>query len=52
MLERVSQVFFNLNSADTNDALDAIRGEIAPRLSAHSDSILLNGALFERVRAL
>ena len=52
VLERVSQVFFNLNSADTNDALDAIRGEIAPRLSAHSDSILLNGALFERVRAL
>ena len=52
VLERVSQVFFNLNSADTNDTLDAIRSEIAPKLSAHSDRILLNGALFERVRAL
>ena len=52
VLERVSQVFFNLNSANTNDALDAIRSEIAPKLAAHSDSILLNGALFERVRAL
>ena len=52
VLERVSQVFFNLTSADTNDTLDAIRSEMAPKLSAHSDRILLNGALFERVRAL
>ena len=52
LLERVSQVFFNLTSADTNDTLDAIRSEMAPKLSAHSDRILLNAALFERVRAL
>ena len=52
VLERVSQVFFNLTSADTNDTLDAIRSEMAPKLSAHSDRILLNAALFERVRAL
>ena len=52
VLDRVSQVFFNLTSADTNDTLDAIRSEMAPKLSAHSDGILLNGALFERVRAL
>ena len=52
VLDRVSQVFFNLTSADTNDTLDAIRSEMAPKLSAHSDRILLNGALFERVRAL
>ena len=52
VLERVSQVFFNLTSADTNDTLDAIRSEMAPKLSAHSDHILLNAALFERLRAL
>ena len=52
VLDRVSQVFFNLTSADTNDTLDAIRSEMAPKLAAHSDRILLNGALFERVRAL
>ena len=52
VLERVSQVFFNLTSADTNDTLDAIRSEMAPKLSAHSDRILLNAALFERVRGL
>ena len=52
LLERVSQVFFNLTSADTNDTLDTIRSEMAPKLSAHSDRILLNAALFERVRAL
>ena len=52
VLDRVAQVFFNLTSADTSDTLDAIRSEMAPKLSAHSDGILLNGALFERVRAL
>ena len=52
VLERVSQVFFNLTSADTNDTLDAIRSEMAPKLSAHSDRILLNAELFERVRGL
>ena len=52
LLDRVSHVFFNLNSANTNDTLDSIRSEIAPKLSAHSDGILLNRALFERVRTL
>ena len=52
VLNRVSRVFFGLMSAHTNDEMQAIEVEIAPQLSAHSDSILLNGALFERVRAL
>ena len=52
VLDRVSSVFFALASADLNDEIDALRGEMAPKLSAHSDSILLNGKLFKRVKAL
>ncbi|HEX6927804.1 MAG TPA: M3 family metallopeptidase, partial [Gammaproteobacteria bacterium] len=52
LLDRVARVFFGLSSANTNDEMDAIRSEIAPKLSAHSDAILLNGKLFARVQAL
>ncbi|HEX6929434.1 MAG TPA: M3 family metallopeptidase, partial [Gammaproteobacteria bacterium] len=52
LLNRVSRVFFGLSSANTNDEMDAIRAEIAPKLSAHSDAIMLNGELFARVQAL
>jgi len=52
LLDRVATTFFNLTSADTNEAMDEIRTEIAPRLAAHTDRILLNPALFERVRTL
>jgi peptidyl-dipeptidase Dcp len=49
MLDRVSRVFFAMTSAHTNDALREIEAEIAPRLSAHNDEIVLNDALFARV---
>ncbi len=52
MLERVQMVFFNLVSADTNEALDDIRSEMAPRLSSHFDEILLDAELFARVKTL
>jgi peptidyl-dipeptidase Dcp len=52
VLDRVASVFFALASADLNDEIDALRVEMAPKLSAHSDSILLNGKLFKRVKAL
>ena len=52
MLTRVRRVFFNLVSAHTNDKLDEIRSEMAPKLSAHRDRILLNRKLFERIRDL
>ena len=52
LLDRVSSVFFALVSADTTNELDAIEAEIAPRLSAHRDQILLNDELFARVQAL
>ena len=52
LLNRVAATFFNLSSADTNEALDQIQAEVAPRLAAHTDQILLDGRLFERVRLL
>lgn len=51
-LSRVSRVFFNLTSANTNDELEAVRSEMAPKLSAHSDKITLNPKLFARVKAI
>jgi peptidyl-dipeptidase Dcp len=52
LLERVSAVFSNITSADTNDTLDGIKAEIAPKLAAHSDAIHLDAALWERIRTL
>jgi len=52
VLSRVRRVFFALASADTNDDIQALRAEIAPKLSAHSDAILLNSRLFSRIKTL
>lgn len=52
MLTRVRRVFSNLTSAHTNDRLQQIQAELAPELAAHSDNIMLNSALFERVKTL
>lgn len=52
LLARVNLVFSNLNSANTNDTLQAIARELAPELSAHSDNITLNEKLFARVKAV
>ena len=51
-LTRMLLVFYNKSSSDTNDALDAIEEEIAPKLSAHQDAITLNPALFSRIKSL
>ena len=51
-LTRMLLVFYNKSSSDTNDALDAIEEEIAPKLSAHQDAITLNPALFSRIKNL
>ena len=52
VLSRVSNVFFALSSAHTNDAIQALEVELSPLLSAHSDSILLDDALFARIKTL
>ncbi|HEX5131495.1 MAG TPA: M3 family metallopeptidase [Candidatus Krumholzibacteria bacterium] len=50
LLTRVSDVFFNLNSAETNDEMQAIARDVAPRLSALNDDIYLDPKLFARVK--
>ncbi|MFU8859839.1 MAG: M3 family metallopeptidase [Cyclonatronaceae bacterium] len=52
LLTRVRRVFSNLTSAHTNDRLQQIQSELAPELASHSDNIMLNSALFERVKTL
>lgn len=52
LLTRTQSVFFNLLSAHTNDEINAIDTEMAPKFSAHSDSIFLNEDLFARVAEL
>ena len=53
LLERVAAVFFNLAGADTNDDLQAIEREIAPRLAAHNERILPErGIVPQRIDAL
>jgi peptidyl-dipeptidase Dcp len=46
------RVFYNKSSSDTNDALDAIEEEIAPKFAAHQDAISLNPVLFKRIKDL
>ncbi|MBQ5704828.1 MAG: M3 family metallopeptidase [Alistipes sp.] len=50
LLMRVATVFELLNSAETNDQMQAYASEIFPRLAAHYDAIAMNEALFERVK--
>src|SRR6201996_6430013 len=52
MLDRVSETFFDVQSANTNDTLDKVQSWVAPLLAAHSDAIFLNPRLFARVKAL
>ncbi len=52
LLTRVTKVFFNLSQSNTNDAIQKIKAEEAPKLAAHSDAIYLNANLFKRVKAI
>ncbi len=51
-LDRLSSVFFNLNSAETNDEIQKIAQEVSPWLSEFSNDIRLNKKLFQRVKSL
>ncbi len=52
LLTRVERVFFNMTSAHTNETIQEIQSELAPRLAAHSDNIYLNSELFDRIDTL
>ena len=50
LLSRVSTVFFNLLSAETNDDMDALAQKMQPILTQHANDVRLNPRLFERIR--
>lgn len=52
ILDRLSSVFFNLNSAETNDEMQKIAQEVSPWLSEFGNDIRLNAELFARVKAV
>ena len=52
LLDRVSTVFFNLLSAETNDEMDALAQKMQPILSQHANDMRLNKRLFERIKAV
>ena len=51
-LDRISSIFFNLNSAETNDDIQKIAQEVSPLLSEFSNDIALNETLFKRVKSV
>lgn len=51
-LDRISSIFFNLNSAETTDTIQKIAQEVSPMLSELSNDITLNTALFQRVKSI
>ncbi len=52
LLDRVTSLFFNLNSAETNDKIQKIAQKVSPMLSEFSNDIRLNKKLFKRIKAL
>src|ERR1043166_4726595 len=52
LLTRASKVFGAVTGANTNDTLDAIQSELAPKLASHSDEIFLDSRLFQRVKSI
>src|SRR5262245_28719592 len=52
LLTRVNKVFFGLAQSNTNDTIQKIQSEVAPKLAAHQDTIYLNAKLFARVKAV
>ncbi|GGA63880.1 peptidase M3 [Flavobacterium palustre] len=52
ILDRISSIFFNLNSAETNDEMQKIAQEVSPLLSEFGNDITLNADLFARVKAV
>ena len=52
LVGQVSSIFFNLNSAETSDEIQAIARDISPLLSEYSNDIMLDEALFKRIKAV
>lgn len=51
-LDRLSSIFFNLNSAETSEEMQKIAQEVSPLLTEFSNDITLNEDLFKRIKAI
>lgn len=51
-LDRISSIFFNLNSAETSETIQKIAQEVSPWLSAFSNDIILNEILFKKIKTV
>ena len=51
-LDRISSIFFNLNSAETNDEIQKIAQEVSPLLTEFSNDIILNKKLFQKIKTI
>jgi peptidyl-dipeptidase Dcp len=51
-LDRISSIFFNLNAAETSKEIQEIAKEVSPWLSEFENDVMLNAALFQRVKAV
>lgn len=51
-VSRISSIFYNLNSAETNDEIQLLAREISPLLSEYSNDIMLDEALFRRIKVV
>ncbi|MCP9201573.1 M3 family metallopeptidase [Gramella sp. GC03-9] len=51
-LDRVTSIFFNINSAETNETIQKIAQEVSPVLSEFKNDVILNKGLFERIKAV
>lgn len=49
-LNTISAIFFNINSAETNDRIQALAREISPLFTAHGNDVLLDEVLFQRIK--
>ena len=52
LLTRSAKIFFALTAANTNDSIQKIEADVAPKLAAHNDAIYQNPKLFARVKSL
>jgi len=52
LLTKTASVFYNLAGSDTNDALQALERDLAPKMAKHSQAVSLHEGLFARIEAL
>jgi len=52
MLNKVASVFYSQTSANTNDTLETLQRELAPKMAAFNDEVLLNASLFQKIKTV